>query len=42
VVQFGSKGASMMPMDLVEFQKIVDKDLEQWGKAVRDSGAKID
>jgi len=42
VSQFGSKGASMMPMDLVEFQKIVDKDLEQWGKAVRDSGAKID
>ena len=42
VAQFGSKGASMMPMDLVEFQKIVDKDLEQWGKAVRDSGAKID
>ena len=42
IAQFGSKGASMMPMDLVEFQKIVDKDLEQWGKAVRDSGAKID
>jgi hypothetical protein len=31
-----------MPMDLTEFQKIVDKDIEQWGKAVRDSGAKID
>jgi len=42
VTQLSSKGASAMPMDLAEFQKIVDKDIEQWGKAVRDSGAKID
>lgn len=42
ITQFASKGASTMPMALVEFQKIVDKDLLQWGKAVRDSGAKID
>jgi tripartite-type tricarboxylate transporter receptor subunit TctC len=42
VTQLSSKGASTMPMDLVEFQKIVDNDIQQWGKAVRDSGAKID
>jgi tripartite-type tricarboxylate transporter receptor subunit TctC len=40
--QLASKGASTMAMDLVEFQKIVDNDIKQWGKAVRDSGAKID
>ena len=42
VTQLSSKGASTMPMDLAEFQKIVDNDIKQWGKAVRDSGAKID
>jgi len=42
IAQFDSKGAATMPMDLKAFQKIVDQDLEQWGKAVRDSGAKID
>ena len=42
IAQFESKGAATMPMDLKAFQKIVDQDLEQWGKAVRDSGAKID
>ena len=42
ITQFASKGASTMPMALVEFQKLVDNDLQQWGKAVRDSGAKID
>ncbi|MEN9589521.1 MAG: hypothetical protein RLZZ481_1307 [Pseudomonadota bacterium] len=42
VTQLSSKGASAMPMDLAEFQKIVDKDILQWGKAVRESGAKID
>jgi hypothetical protein len=31
-----------MPLGLAEFQMIVDKDILQWGKAVRDSGAKID
>jgi hypothetical protein len=29
-------------MDLAEFQKVVDQDIQEWGKAVRDSGAKID
>ena len=42
ISQLASKGASTMPLDLVEFQKIVDNDIQQWGKAVRDSGAKID
>ncbi|MEI8401717.1 MAG: tripartite tricarboxylate transporter substrate-binding protein, partial [Alcaligenaceae bacterium] len=42
ITQLASKGASTMPLDLVEFQKIVDNDIQQWGKAVRDSGAKID
>jgi tripartite-type tricarboxylate transporter receptor subunit TctC len=42
ITQLSSKGASAMPMDLAEFQKVVDKDIQEWGKAVRDSGAKID
>jgi tripartite-type tricarboxylate transporter receptor subunit TctC len=42
VTQLSSKGASAMPLGLAEFQTIVDKDIVQWGKAVRDSGAKID
>lgn len=42
VAQFASKGASVMVTPLSDFQKIVDKDIEQWGRAVRDSGAKID
>jgi tripartite-type tricarboxylate transporter receptor subunit TctC len=42
ISQFASKGASTMPLDLVAFQTIVDNDIQQWGKAVRDSGAKID
>ena len=42
ITQLASKGASAMPMDLAEFQKVVDKDIQEWGKAVRDSGAKID
>ena len=42
IAQLASKGASTMPMDLAEFQTIVDNDIKQWGKAVRDSGAKID
>lgn len=42
VAQFSSKGASPMVMTLDGFQKIVDKDMAQWGQAVKDSGAKID
>lgn len=42
IAQFESKGASPMVTSLDEFQKIVDKDMLKWGKAVRDSGAKID
>ena len=40
--QFSSKGATTMVTTLPDFQKVVDKDMAQWGKAVRDSGAKID
>jgi tripartite-type tricarboxylate transporter receptor subunit TctC len=42
VAQFESKGATPMVTSLAQFQKIVDKDMSQWGQAVRDSGAKID
>ena len=42
VAQFASKGASPMKTSLGDFQKIVDKDMAQWGQAVKDSGAKID
>ena len=42
VAQFESKGAAPMLTTLDQFQKIVDKDMQQWGQAVRDSGAKID
>ena len=40
--QFNSKGAATMITTLPEFQKVVDKDMVQWGKAVRESGARID
>ncbi len=42
IAQFESKGAAPLVTGLDEFQKIVDKDMLQWGQAVRDSGAKID
>jgi tripartite-type tricarboxylate transporter receptor subunit TctC len=42
IAQFESKGAAPMVTNLEQFQKIVDKDMVQWGQAVRDSGAKID
>ncbi len=42
IAQFESKGAAPMVTSLDQFQTIVDKDMQQWGKAVRDSGAKID
>ena len=42
IAQFESKGAAPMVTTLEQFQKIVDKDMLQWGKAVHDSGAKID
>jgi len=42
ISQFESKGAAPMVTTLEQFQKIVDNDMLQWGKAVRDSGAKID
>jgi tripartite-type tricarboxylate transporter receptor subunit TctC len=42
VAQFEAKGAAPMLTTLDQFQKIVDKDMQQWGQAVRDSGAKID
>ncbi len=42
IAQFESKGAAPMVTSLDQFQAIVDKDMQQWGEAVRDSGAKID
>lgn len=42
IAQFASKGASPMVTSLNDFQAIVDKDMAQWGQAVKDSGAKID
>ncbi len=42
IAQFESKGAAPMVTSLDQFQSIVDKDMQQWGKAVVDSGAKID
>ena len=42
VDQLRARGASTLIMSLPEFQKVIDNDLEQWGKAVRASGAKID
>ena len=42
IAQFESKGAAPMVTSLDQFQTIVDKDMQKWGQAVRDSGAKID
>jgi len=42
VAQLSSKGASTLVMPLDQFEAIVRKDMAQWGKAVRDSGATID
>lgn len=40
--QLRARGASTLVMSLPAFQKVIDNDVEQWGKAVRASGAKID
>lgn len=42
VEQLRARGASPLVMSLPEFQKVIDNDLEQWGKAVRASGVTID
>lgn len=42
VEQLRARGASTLITTLPEFQKVIDNDLEQWGKAVRASGATID
>ena len=42
VDQLRARGASALVTSLPEFQKVIDNDLEQWGKAVRASGARID
>ena len=42
VEQLSQRGAATMSTALSAFQKIVDADMETWGKTVRDSGAKID
>jgi tripartite-type tricarboxylate transporter receptor subunit TctC len=40
--KFAALGADVMPTTLDAFNKVVLEDTEKWGKAVRDSGAKID
>ena len=42
VAQFESKGAAPMVTSLKVFQQTVEQDGLTWGKAVKDSGAKID
>ena len=42
VDQLRARGASTLITTLPEFQKVINNDLEQWGKAVRASGATID
>jgi tripartite-type tricarboxylate transporter receptor subunit TctC len=42
VAQLSQRGAATMSTTLPAFQKIVDDDMETWGKTVRASGAKID
>ena len=42
VEQLRKRGAATLITTLPQFQKIIDNDVEQWGKAVRASGAKID
>ena len=42
VEQLRKRGAATLITTLPQFQKIINNDLEQWGKAVRASGAKID
>lgn len=42
VNQLRASGASPLISTLPEFQKVINNDLEQWGQAVRASGAKID
>jgi tripartite-type tricarboxylate transporter receptor subunit TctC len=42
IAQLASKGASTLVMPLDQFEKVVQQDMTQWGKAVRDSGATID
>jgi hypothetical protein len=42
VEQLRKRGAETLVTTLPEFQKIINNDLEQWGKAVRASGATID
>jgi tripartite-type tricarboxylate transporter receptor subunit TctC len=40
--KFAALGADVMSTSLEAFNKVVLEDTEKWGKAVRDSGAKID
>lgn len=42
VTRFASQGADPMISSLDAFNRIVVSDMDKWGKAVRDSGAKID
>lgn len=40
--RFAGQGADPMITTLDAFNRIVVSDMDKWGKAVRDSGAKID
>jgi tripartite-type tricarboxylate transporter receptor subunit TctC len=40
--KFAALGADVMTTPLDAFNKVVLEDTEKWGKAVRDSGAKLD
>ena len=40
--RFAAQGADTMVTSLDAFDKVVREDMEKWGRAVRDSGAKID
>jgi tripartite-type tricarboxylate transporter receptor subunit TctC len=42
IAQLRKRGAETLVTTLPEFQKIINNDLAQWGKAVRASGATID
>jgi tripartite-type tricarboxylate transporter receptor subunit TctC len=42
IEKFGGQGADVMTTPLDAFKRIVLEDTEKWGRAVKDSGAKLD
>jgi tripartite-type tricarboxylate transporter receptor subunit TctC len=42
IEKFGGQGADVMTTPLDAFHRIVREDTEKWGRAVKDSGAKLD